>query len=88
MWYSVIGFFMTFLLGLLVSALSRAISKRPIANLDENLFFPVIARRIRSRQRDDIEIVGVVRDAHEKKYSFNNAVCENESAANRIGTKL
>ncbi|EZA62320.1 hypothetical protein DMN91_010630 [Ooceraea biroi] len=82
MWYSVLGFLITFILGLLVSMLSRAINKKQTVDLDPNLFFPVIARRMRSKQSADVEIIDGC-NAQEKKYSFN-AVCENE----KMSTKL
>ncbi|KAH0953399.1 hypothetical protein HN011_005869 [Eciton burchellii] len=83
MWYSVLGFLITFMLGLLVSALSRAINGSRNANLDPNLFFPMIARRIRSRQRHDVEIADVCSN-HEKKYSFNSGLCENGKQSTKL----
>jgi hypothetical protein len=83
MWYSVLGFLITFMLGLLVSALSRAINGSRNANLDPNLFFPMIARRIRSRQRHDVEIADVYSN-HEKKYSFDSGLCENGKQSTKL----
>ncbi|XP_011686236.1 PREDICTED: putative sodium-dependent multivitamin transporter [Wasmannia auropunctata] len=51
LWYSFLGFIITFLLGLLISNLSRLLLKNQSNELDPNLFFPVVAR-IRSRYKD------------------------------------
>ncbi|EGI69870.1 Putative sodium-dependent multivitamin transporter [Acromyrmex echinatior] len=53
MWYSPIGLLMTFILGLLVSNLSRLFIKNQNDELNTNLFFPMIARRIRHRRHNN-----------------------------------
>ncbi|XP_018354072.1 PREDICTED: putative sodium-dependent multivitamin transporter isoform X1 [Trachymyrmex septentrionalis] len=55
MWYSLLGFLITFLVGLLISNLSRLFIQNQNSQLDTNLFFPVIARRIRCRRCNNIE---------------------------------
>jgi len=52
MWYSLIGFLLTFVFGLLISNLSRLFIKNQNDELDTNLFFPVIARRIHHRRNN------------------------------------
>ena len=44
---------MTFILGLLVSNLSRLFIKNQNDEIDTNLFFPMIARRIRHRRHNN-----------------------------------
>ncbi|XP_018354036.1 PREDICTED: putative sodium-dependent multivitamin transporter [Trachymyrmex septentrionalis] len=53
MWYCPIGLLMTFILGLLVSNLSRLFIKNQNDEIDTNLFFPMIARRIRHRRHNN-----------------------------------
>lgn len=72
---------MTFVLGLLVSNLFRLFAKDQ-AELDSNLFFPVIARRIQSR-RHEVES----NDNAERKYSFTNMICD-EDRVDKLDTKL
>ncbi|XP_011704434.1 PREDICTED: putative sodium-dependent multivitamin transporter, partial [Wasmannia auropunctata] len=55
LWYSVLGFLITFIFGLIISSLSHLFIKNQNKKLDINLFFPVIARRIHYRRRSDVE---------------------------------
>jgi len=71
MWYSLIGFLLTFVLGLLISNLSRLFIKNQ-NELDTNLFFPVIARRIRYKQRNNIQNEG--KSSLDKKYSLSDEI--------------
>ncbi|XP_031830052.1 putative sodium-dependent multivitamin transporter [Nomia melanderi] len=50
MWYCPLGFVMTFVLGLLLSYFLNMLHKRQKAELDPNLYFPIIGNRIRRRQ--------------------------------------
>lgn len=85
MWYSPLGFLITFIFGLLISNLSRLFIKDQNDDLDANLFFPVIARRIRERQRNDIENEG--NSPLDRKYSFSD-VHRKDSVTDKICTKL
>lgn len=55
MWYSVIGFVITMTIGYVISIISRNLcQKEEDVELNPDLFFPFIARRIRKRrQRKD-----------------------------------
>ncbi|XP_011881261.1 PREDICTED: putative sodium-dependent multivitamin transporter isoform X2 [Vollenhovia emeryi] len=86
MWYSPIGFLITFILGLLVSYLSRLFIKNETDDLDANLFFPVIARRIRARQGNDVGSEG--NSSLDRKYSFSDVIHGKDNAADKICTKL
>ncbi|XP_029178699.1 uncharacterized protein LOC114946402 [Nylanderia fulva] len=74
MWYAPLGFLITFILGLIISGLSRLFIKNQNNKLDPNLFFPVIARRICYRRRNDVEINDVANYTLERKYSFSNMI--------------
>lgn len=87
MWYAPLGFLITFILGLIISGLSRLFIKNQNNKLDPNLFFPVIARRIRYRRRNDVEINDVTNYTLERKYSFSNIIHKSDSA-DKICTKL
>ncbi|XP_046741740.1 putative sodium-dependent multivitamin transporter isoform X2 [Diprion similis] len=50
MWYSAIGFLVTFLVGLLVSNVGRIVMKEEQPELDPDLFIPWVADRIRKRR--------------------------------------
>ncbi|XP_012261194.2 putative sodium-dependent multivitamin transporter [Athalia rosae] len=50
MWYSLIGFLVTFIVGLLVSNVARIILKEEQDDLDPDLFIPWLANRIRARR--------------------------------------
>ncbi|XP_012235172.2 putative sodium-dependent multivitamin transporter [Linepithema humile] len=81
MWYCPLGFLITFILGLFISSLSRLLIKGQSKELDLNLFFPLIARRIRYRRRADVNEL-------RRKYPFSN-ICEiRENSSDEIGTKL
>lgn len=86
MWYSPLGFLITFILGLLVSNLSRVFIKNQNDELDANLFFPVIARRIRYRRHNDIENEG--NSPLDRKYSFSDVNHGKDGVADKICTKL
>jgi len=87
MWYSLIGFLLTFVLGLLISNLSRLFIKNQKNHvLDTNLFFPVIARRIRYRRRRAMENAG--RPSLYRKYSLTDINHEKDNAADKICTRL
>jgi len=77
MWYSLLGFLITFVLGLVISILSRLLSKGQSKKVDLNLFFPLIARRIEYKRRADI-------NAFERKYPLND-ICEDRES---VETKL
>lgn len=57
-WYSAISFVITFIIGLAVSYLSRSMYDDQDAELDPDLFFPFVAKRIRRRRERQIEIGG------------------------------
>jgi len=86
MWYSPLGFIITFILGLLISNLSRLFIKNENDELDTNLFFPVIARRIRYRRRKDIMNGG--RLPLDRKYSISDVINEKDNATDKICTRL
>ncbi|XP_011699610.1 PREDICTED: putative sodium-dependent multivitamin transporter [Wasmannia auropunctata] len=86
LWYPPIGFLITFLLGMLVSNLSGLFIKNQNNELDINLFFPVIARRICSRRRNDIAIEKS--SSLDRRYSVSDVIHEKDNAADKIDTKL
>jgi len=86
MWYSLLGFLITFVLGLLISNLSRLFIKNQNDMLDINLFFPVIARRIRYRRYRAMENAG--RPSLYRKYSLSDINHEKDNAADKIVTRL
>lgn len=86
MWYSPLGFLITFIFGLLVSNLFRLCFKNQKDELDANLFFPVIARRIRYRRHNDIENEGS--SPLDRKYSFSDVIPGKDNSADKICTKL
>lgn len=73
MWYSAIGFFITFAIGLLVSNLARIILKEEKPELDPDLFVPWLAARVRARQSSlsNLEKVNLDRRTTPSKYIFN-----------------
>ncbi|EGI69871.1 Putative sodium-dependent multivitamin transporter [Acromyrmex echinatior] len=85
MWYSLLGFLITFLVGLLISNLSRLFTQNQNSELDTNLFFPVIARRIRCRQCNNIE--NEENFPLDRTCSFSNVIHEKEDAVHKICTK-
>lgn len=87
MWYAPLGFLITFFFGLFISGLCRLVFKNQNDKLDPNLFFPVIARRIRYRQQREAEINDVANYTLQRKYSFSNAADKNDSI-DKICTKL
>ncbi|XP_011699582.1 PREDICTED: putative sodium-dependent multivitamin transporter isoform X2 [Wasmannia auropunctata] len=87
LWYFPLGFLITFLLGLLVSNLSRFFIKNQNnkkEQLDINLFFPAIARRIRSRRHNSAVEKSSPLD---RRYSVNDVIHGKDNAANKIYTK-
>ncbi|XP_011686235.1 PREDICTED: putative sodium-dependent multivitamin transporter isoform X2 [Wasmannia auropunctata] len=72
MWYSPLGFLITFFFGLLISNLSRLFIKNQNNELDINLFFPMIARRIRSRRCNII--TNEENSLLNRKYSFSGVI--------------
>ncbi|XP_072762274.1 putative sodium-dependent multivitamin transporter [Anoplolepis gracilipes] len=87
MWYAPLGFLITFIVGLIISGLSRLFIKDQNDKLDPNLFFPVIARRIRYRRRKDEELNDIANYALEKKYSFSKTIHQKDSD-DKMCTKL
>lgn len=85
MWYSPLGFLITFIFGLLVSYLFRLFIKDQDDDLDADLFFPVIARRIRERRRHDVENE---EESLGRKYPFSDAIHRKDSVTDKICTKL
>lgn len=85
MWYSPLGFLITFILGLFVSNLSRLFTKDQSDELDPNLFFPLIARRIRYRRRIEEELNDITSYTLNKE--FNNLDFDKDNA-DHIGTRL
>ncbi|KAJ8687394.1 hypothetical protein QAD02_023188 [Eretmocerus hayati] len=57
-WYSAIGFTFTFVVGLVVSYLSKFFRSKVESELDPDLFFPFISERIRSKRQKKSEING------------------------------
>ncbi|XP_011699583.1 PREDICTED: putative sodium-dependent multivitamin transporter [Wasmannia auropunctata] len=86
MWHCPIGFLITFLLGLLVSNLSRLFVINQNDEIDTNLFFPVIARRIHSRRRDKITNKG--NSSLDRRYSLSDVIHEKDDAADKICAQL
>ncbi|XP_011704411.1 PREDICTED: putative sodium-dependent multivitamin transporter [Wasmannia auropunctata] len=86
MWYSPLGFLITFLLGLLVSNLSHLFIKNQNDQLDINLFFPVVARRIHSKRRNKTAIEESF--SLDRRYSLSNVIHGIDDAAVKIHTKL
>ncbi|XP_018301707.1 putative sodium-dependent multivitamin transporter isoform X1 [Mycetomoellerius zeteki] len=86
MWYSPLGFLITFMLGLVISNLSRLIFKKQNDELDTDLFFPVLARRIRYRRCMDVENEG--NSSLSRNYSLNDIIHGKDDAADKICTKL
>ncbi|XP_018397564.1 PREDICTED: putative sodium-dependent multivitamin transporter [Cyphomyrmex costatus] len=86
MWYSPLGFLITFMLGLIISNLSRLFFKTQNDELDTNLFFPVLARRIRYRRCMDVE--NERSSSLNRKYSLNDIIHGKDGAADKICTKL
>ncbi|XP_025073506.1 putative sodium-dependent multivitamin transporter [Pogonomyrmex barbatus] len=87
MWYSPLGFLITFVIGLLVSNLFRLFRKTQNDELDTNLFFPVVARRILYRRRNDAEDEAGNYPL-DRKYSFSDVVVHENDAVDKICTKL
>ncbi|KAL6430735.1 hypothetical protein ACFW04_006943 [Cataglyphis niger] len=87
MWYAPLGFLITFFFGLFISSLCRLFFKNQNDNLDPNLFFPVIARRIRYRRQRKAENNDVANYTLQRKYSFSNAADKNDNT-DKICTKL
>ncbi|KAG7212483.1 hypothetical protein KM043_012796 [Ampulex compressa] len=85
MWYSPLGFVITFGIGFLVSNVSRIVFGKRQADLDPNLFFPIIGNRIRRRRRRHLEAAETATPTAValRKYSLTsmNAV-ENENHGN------
>lgn len=73
MWYAPLGFLITVIVGLIVSNIVRCTFKRTRKELDPNLFFPIIGKRLRNKRSlrfEDREFI----DSHNKvqgKYTFN-----------------
>lgn len=86
MWYSPLGFLITFIFGLVISNLSRLFIKHQDEHLDTDLFFPVIARRIQERRRNDEENEG--NSPLDRKYSFSDVIHGKDNATDKICTKL
>ncbi|KAG5308544.1 SC5A8 protein, partial [Pseudoatta argentina] len=86
MWYSPLGFLITFILGLIISNISRLFFKKQNDELDTNLFFPVLARRIRYRRCMDVENERSS-SSLSRKYSLNDIIGKDD-AADKICTKL
>ncbi|XP_018372823.1 PREDICTED: putative sodium-dependent multivitamin transporter isoform X2 [Trachymyrmex cornetzi] len=86
MWYSLLGFLITFLIGLLISNLSRLFIRNENSELDTDLFFPVIARRIRYRRfcnntknEENLPL--------NRRYSLSDVIHEKDDAVHKICTK-
>ncbi|XP_011686227.1 PREDICTED: putative sodium-dependent multivitamin transporter [Wasmannia auropunctata] len=86
MWYSPLGFLITFLLGLLISSLSHLIFKNQNDELDINLFFPIIARRIHYRRRNNVECEE--NSALNRMYALSDVIPQKDNAADKICVKL
>ncbi|CAK9818230.1 Putative sodium-dependent multivitamin transporter [Anthophora plagiata] len=73
MWYGPLGFVMTFVIGLLLSYCLKQIFQERKVELDDNLFFPIVGKRIRCRREQTTGIneneVPKHTTAH-KKYVF------------------
>ncbi|KAI4497491.1 hypothetical protein M0802_007502 [Mischocyttarus mexicanus] len=50
MWYAPLGFLITFIIGLLISNIIRCISKKTQKELDPDLFFPIIGKRLSNKR--------------------------------------
>ncbi|XP_035741642.1 uncharacterized protein LOC118450204 [Vespa mandarinia] len=76
MWYAPLGFLITVIVGLLVSNIVRCTFKRTQKELDPNLFFPIIGKRLRKEQSSHFECSQFV-NLHNKvqeKYTFNRLI--------------
>lgn len=74
MWYCPLGFLMTFIIGLFLSFCLKQMFKKQKIELDLNLFFPIIAKRIHRRQMQisDTNSNDILKDATTapRKYIF------------------
>lgn len=52
MWYCPIGFVVTLVLGFFISFVENMVSGRKEEFKDPNLFFPMVAKRMRRKQRE------------------------------------
>ncbi|KYN11813.1 Putative sodium-dependent multivitamin transporter [Trachymyrmex cornetzi] len=87
MWYSPLGFLITFILGLVISNLSHLFFKKQNEELDTNLFFPVLARRIYYRRCMDVE--NERNSSLNRKYSLTDVIHGKDDAADKIyGTQF
>ncbi|KAF7410553.1 hypothetical protein HZH68_004934 [Vespula germanica] len=80
MWYAPLGFLITVIVGLLVSNVVRCMFRRTQKELDPNLFFPVIGKRLRKKQSLRIECSEFTE--HNKvqgKYKFNVNAASDET---------
>lgn len=55
MWYCPLGFVITFVIGLFLSFCLNRMLKKPKVELDLNLYFPLVAKRIRRKRREPSE---------------------------------
>lgn len=83
MWYGPLGFLITVIVGLLVSNVIQHVFKQPQSELDPNLFFPIIARRMRAKPHLNLECNESVKTKTKIQgtYMFNaNVVDETEQS--------
>ncbi|XP_014469743.1 PREDICTED: putative sodium-dependent multivitamin transporter isoform X2 [Dinoponera quadriceps] len=88
MWYCPLGFVLTFVLGLIVSNLIHLFKKDQKDDLDPDLFFPIVARRIRYRQRTDIAFNDITNQVLKRKNSLSNGNCEDDDNFGQVGVKV
>lgn len=79
MWYCPLGFLITFVLGLIVSTVCNLLAKDQSDDLDPDLFFPLLARRIRYRRRTNVAINDMANYVLRRKDSFNNGNCDGDN---------
>ncbi|KOC64350.1 Putative sodium-dependent multivitamin transporter [Habropoda laboriosa] len=89
MWYSPLGFVLTFVIGLLLSYCFKQIFQEEKVELDVNLYFPIVGERIRRRREQTTEINEneVPKDAAaHRKYVFtiNDAEATEETHTTKV----
>nr|XP_012135725.1 PREDICTED: putative sodium-dependent multivitamin transporter isoform X2 [Megachile rotundata]XP_012135726.1 PREDICTED: putative sodium-dependent multivitamin transporter isoform X2 [Megachile rotundata]XP_012135728.1 PREDICTED: putative sodium-dependent multivitamin transporter isoform X2 [Megachile rotundata]XP_012135729.1 PREDICTED: putative sodium-dependent multivitamin transporter isoform X2 [Megachile rotundata] len=92
MWYSPLGFVITFVIGLFLSFCLNHMLKKPKVELDLNLYFPVVANRIRRKRREPLETSEeeVLKDkTAQRKYIFTiNSTHDTENVEDINITKV
>ncbi|KAK2578004.1 hypothetical protein KPH14_008433 [Odynerus spinipes] len=90
MWYGPLGFLITFFVGLLVSNIAQYVFKQPQNELDPNLFFPIIGKRMSTKQCLNLECNESVKSKTkvQGKYIFNANVEDETEHSDKINTNV